>query len=110
MQALSTFISPIPEFEGDIPIPVIPVSVWSLSDESASDPIAGASVGASTRVGKHETPVILTPPKKARKTTGKSTSRIKINEPAPKASSALTHPSCSWKKIMIHRSNRYASS
>jgi hypothetical protein len=43
MQALDNFISPIPGFKGDIPIPAIPVSAQSPSDELASDPSVKAS-------------------------------------------------------------------
>jgi hypothetical protein len=83
MQVFDNFISAIPGFEGDVPIPAIPVSTRSPSSESASDPSARTSVGASI-------------------------SGIKINEPTPKASSALTPLSGSQKKIPICRSNRYA--
>jgi hypothetical protein len=109
MQALDSFISPIPRFEGDIPIPAFPVSARSPSGELASDSSAGASVGAlKTRAWKRKTTINLTPQKKAKKTTGNSTNGIKINEPAPKASPVLTPPLGSQKKILIHRSNRYA--
>jgi hypothetical protein len=37
MQALDSFFSPIHRFEGDIAIPVIPISAQSPSGESASD-------------------------------------------------------------------------
>jgi hypothetical protein len=96
-------------FQGDIPTPTIPVSAWSPSGESASDPSTRASAEASkTQSLKCKAAVNLTPQKKAKKVTGKSTSGIKINEPAPKASPALTPPSGPRKKISIHRSNRYA--
>jgi hypothetical protein len=106
MQALDSLTSPIPEFEGDISIPAIPVSVWSPGGESANDPSAGASAEASkTRSGKRKVASIQTPEKKA---TSKSTSRIKINEPAPKASFALTPLLGSRRKTPICQSNRYS--
>jgi hypothetical protein len=53
MQALDSFISPIPRFDGDIPIPAIPVLAQPPSDESTSDPSIGASASAlKTGVGK----------------------------------------------------------
>jgi hypothetical protein len=109
MQALDSFISPIPGFEGDIPIPTITVSARPPSSESASNPTTEANAGGSkTRVGKRKAPVILTPSKKARKTTGKSNNGIKINEPTPKDSTPLTPPSSGQKKILTRRSNMYA--
>jgi hypothetical protein len=69
MQALDSFISPIPGFEGDIPIPMIPVSARSPSGESASDLSARASAGASkNHVGKCKATVILTPRREPNKT------------------------------------------
>jgi hypothetical protein len=62
IQALDSFISPIPGFEGDIPIPMIPVVARFPRGELASDPSASASAGASkTRVGKHKAMVNPTP-------------------------------------------------
>jgi hypothetical protein len=55
MQALDSFNSPILGFEGDIPFLAIPVSTWSPSGESVSDPSVGASAGASkTRASKRK--------------------------------------------------------
>jgi hypothetical protein len=106
MQALDSLTSPILEFEGDISIPAIPISIWSPGGELANDPSAGASAGASkTWSGKRKVASIRTPEKKA---TSKSTNRTKINEPAPKASSALTPPLGSWRKTPICQSNRYS--
>jgi hypothetical protein len=39
MQALDNFISPIPGFDDDIPIPAIPVLAWPPSDDPMSDPL-----------------------------------------------------------------------
>jgi hypothetical protein len=47
MQDLDNFISPIPGFEGDIPILAIPVSPRPPSGEAINDPTTGASDGAS---------------------------------------------------------------
>jgi hypothetical protein len=108
MQALDSFISPIPGFEGDILIPTILVSTRFPSGELASDPSVGASARASkTRSGKHKATATPTLQKKAKKAMGKSTGRIKINERVPKASFVPTPPSGSWKKIPICRSNMY---
>jgi hypothetical protein len=106
MQALDNFISPIPDFEGDIPIPAIPVSAHPPGGESIEDPSAESSAGAlKTRARKRKATANLTPQKKAKKATEKSSSGMKINEPAPKAP-ALTPPSGSRKGISIHRSRR----
>jgi hypothetical protein len=71
MQVLDNFIPSIPRFEGDIPIPVIPVSARSPSGESTSDPSAGASAGVSkTRAGKHKATANSTHHKKAKKGYG----------------------------------------
>jgi hypothetical protein len=47
------------------------------------------------------------PKKKAKKATGKTAGRFKINEPAPMAS-ASTPPSGAHRKIPIQHSKRYA--
>jgi hypothetical protein len=107
MQTLDSFISPILGFEGDIPILAIPVLTRSPSGESAIDPLAGASARAlKTLTGKWKAAAYPIPQKKTRKATGKSSSAIKINEPAPKASPALT-PSDSRQNIPIRQSKRY---
>jgi hypothetical protein len=106
MQALDSLTSPFPGFEGDIPILAIPVSTWSPSNESANDLSGGYSAGAwKTQSGKRKAAATPTPQKKA---AGKSTSGIRIKEPTPKASSTLTPPSGSQKKILICLSNKYA--
>jgi hypothetical protein len=43
MQALDSFISPIPGFDGNIPILAIQVSVRPPGNESIDDPSTGAS-------------------------------------------------------------------
>jgi hypothetical protein len=105
MQALDNFISPIIGFDGDILIPAVPFSAWPPGDESVSDPSTGASA-SKTRAGKWKPTTNPTPPKKVRKVMGKSSGRIKINEPSPKAP-ASTPPSSPQQKILIHRSKRY---
>jgi hypothetical protein len=89
MQALDNFISPIPDFYGDIPIPVVPVLARPPGDEPVSDPSAGASVSAlKTWVGKRKATAKSTPPKKTRKPTGRSVGRI---NPLPKLLLRLLH-------------------
>jgi hypothetical protein len=101
MQALDSFMSPIPNFNSDILIPVVSILAQSPGDEPTSDPSAGASAsGSMTRAGKRKAAANPTPQKKARKTTGRSAGRIKINELAPKAP-ALTPPSGPQWKILI---------
>jgi hypothetical protein len=66
MQALDSFISPIPNFEGDIPILAIPVSAQSPSGEADSNPSTEASVGTPLAwAGKRKATASLTPQKKA---------------------------------------------
>jgi hypothetical protein len=86
LQALNSFIAPIPGFEGDIPIPAILVLARPPGDESTNNPFAGASANSyKTQAGKRKAAPNPTPQKKAKKTAGKSPGGIKINEPAPKA-------------------------
>jgi hypothetical protein len=62
MQALDNFLSPIPSFDGDIPIPAVPVLVQPPSDESVDDPSVGASASASkTRGSKRKASANPTP-------------------------------------------------
>jgi hypothetical protein len=108
MQALGKFISLIPSFDGDIPILVILILTGPPGDESRSDPSVGANASTlKTQVGKRKATVNLTPQKKAKKNTGRSAGRNKINEPALKTS-ASTPPSGPRRKIPIQRSKRYA--
>jgi hypothetical protein len=107
MWTLDNFISPIFGFKEDLQILPFPVSAQSSGSESANDLSAGAGVGASkTQTGKCKAAATPIPQMKAKRAVGKSSSRIKINEHAPKASPAWT-PSGSQQKISIHRSNRY---
>jgi hypothetical protein len=107
MKALDSFISPIPDLDGDIPILVIPVLTRPPSDEPVSGPSTGASASASkTQAIKRKATANPTPQKKAKKATGRSSSSIKINELTPKAP-ALTPSSGPRQKIPIHRSNKY---
>jgi hypothetical protein len=108
MQDLDSFISPIPGFEGDVPILAIPVLVRPPGGDAIDDPSAGSSAGASkTQVSKRKATTNPTPQKKAKKSIGKSSSGIKINEPMPKVS-ASTPPLGPWKGIPIHQSIRYS--
>jgi hypothetical protein len=69
MQALDNFISPIPDFDDDIPISAIPISSRPPSDESMSDPSVRASASTfKTRAGKQKAIINPIPQKKARKT------------------------------------------
>jgi hypothetical protein len=89
MQALNNFISDIPGFEGDIPIPTIPISTRAPSGESADDLFMSPGAGSSrTRAGKCKATSSLPPQKRARKVMGKAIGGIKIKEPAPNLSSA----------------------
>jgi hypothetical protein len=108
MQDLDSFILPIPDFEGDIPILAIPISAHPPGGEAIDNPSTGSSADASkTQASKRKATANPTPQKKAKKATGKSSSRIKINELVPKASSS-TPPLGPQKGISIHRSRRYA--
>jgi hypothetical protein len=96
MLDLDSFISAIPGFDGDIPIPVIPALTSPPGDESDSDPYVDATANASkTQARKQKAADNLTPQIKAKKPIGKSPGRNKINEPIPKASGS-TPPSGPW--------------
>jgi hypothetical protein len=72
MQALDSFISPIPGFEGDIPTLAIPVLAQPPGGEADSDPSTGASTGMPrTREGKRKVTANLTPSKKTKKAAGR---------------------------------------
>jgi hypothetical protein len=106
MLALDNFISPIPVFNGDILIPAILVLAQLPSDEPVSDPSFRASASASkTWSSKWKAATNPTLQKKAKKATGRSSSGIIIDEPAPKAPT-LTPPSGPRSKISIHHSKR----
>jgi hypothetical protein len=101
------FISPIPGFEGDIPIPAILISTRDPGVESSEDPSAGPSASASsTRACKRKAPIDPSPTKKAKKTTGKPSGGIKITGTKQKAPTS-TPPSGIPKGIPILRSKRY---
>jgi hypothetical protein len=102
MQALDNFISPIPGFEGDIPIPAIPVSAKPPGGEADSDPSTGASADApQTWAGKRKATANLTPQKRTKKDVGKPLGGIKINEPVSKANASTP-----WKGILMLRLKR----
>jgi hypothetical protein len=46
MQALDSYISPLPSSDGDILILIVPVLARPPSDETMSDPSIGASASA----------------------------------------------------------------
>jgi hypothetical protein len=86
MQALDSFTTPVPGFNGDVPILAIPILTRPPGDESINDPSIGVNTSASrTRIGKRKATANPTPQKKAKKATGRSVGGIKINEPTPKA-------------------------
>jgi hypothetical protein len=71
VQALDIFMSPIPDFDDDIPILTVPVSVRPPGDEPASEPSAGASDSASkTQAGKQKATANPTPQKKDQESRG----------------------------------------
>jgi hypothetical protein len=82
----------IPGVEVETPIPVAPISARTPYTESKG-PNARSS---RTQAGKGK--VAATPPasKKERKVMSKKPSRVKINDPAPNPSPALTPPSRTW--------------
>jgi hypothetical protein len=96
MQDFDSFISPIPGFEGDIPI-----SARDSSIESSKDPSSGPSASASwTRTCKQKASIDLSPSKKEKKIAGKPPVGIKITSTKQKAH-ASTPPSGIWKGILI---------
>jgi hypothetical protein len=93
LQALDTFITPIPRFEGGTPIPTIPLSAQTLSAKSVGASSKGSRAGSSkTRAGKCKVVTTLPTPKKARKVTSKKPTGVKINDLAPNPSPTLTPP------------------
>jgi hypothetical protein len=87
MQALDNFISPIPGFNGDVPILTMPILTQPPGNESVSDtPHAGASARVpKTRPSKRKAAANPTLQKKAKKVAGRFAGGIKINEPTLKA-------------------------
>jgi hypothetical protein len=96
MQDLDSLISPIPGFEG-----AIPISARDPGAESSKDPSAGSSASASrTRACKRKAPINPSPRKKDKKAVGKPLGGIKISNPKQKAL-ASTPPSGILKGIPI---------
>jgi hypothetical protein len=86
-------IAPIPGFEGDVPILAIPLPTRPSDSQTVDDSAVETSANRpKTRTGKHKAPVIPNPQKKAKKSMGKFSGGIKINEPAPEKP-ASTPPS-----------------
>jgi hypothetical protein len=107
MQALDSFISPVPDFNGDILILAVSVLAQRPGDETVCDPYARASASASkTQASKWKATAKPIPQKKAKKATWRSSRGIRIDKSAPKAP-ALTPPSGIWTRILIHHSKRY---
>jgi hypothetical protein len=85
MQALYSFISPIPDFDGDIPILAVPVSARPPSDEVVTDPSTRAGASASkTQSSKWKAVANPTPQKRARKPWGDLQAGSKSMNPHPK--------------------------
>jgi hypothetical protein len=71
MQALDSFISPVPGFKGDILIPAIPVLAQPPGDESTSDPSTEAGANAlKNRASKRKATANPTPEKKSQESHG----------------------------------------
>jgi hypothetical protein len=101
MQDLDNFISPIPGFEGDVPIPAIPILARDPGVESFKDPPTGSNANTPrTRACKRKAPIDPNPPKKAKKIAGKPLGWIKITSPKQKAH-VSTPPSGTRKGIPI---------
>jgi hypothetical protein len=93
MQALDRFISPIPIFNGDVPILIVPNLTWSPGDESISEPSTDASASTSkTRAGMQKVTTNLTCQKKAKNVVGRFAGGVKINEPTSKAPASTSPP------------------
>jgi hypothetical protein len=109
MRVLDNFISPIPDFEGDILILAIPILAWTPSAELANDASVGPSARSlRTQAGKRKAAATLPPPKKAKKVMGKRSGGIKIIDPSPKASVTWTPPKGPQGKFTMRQSNRYS--
>jgi hypothetical protein len=71
MHASNSFISPVPDFDGEILIPAIPYSASPPSNEPMSDPPTRANASASeTPVGKRKASANPTPQKKGQENHG----------------------------------------
>jgi hypothetical protein len=107
MNDLDNFISPIPRFEGDIPILAISISAHHPVAKSSQDPSTRFGADTSwTRASKRKAPIDPSFQKKAKKAPRKPLGGIKISDPKPKAP-ASTPPSGTQKGIPILRSKRY---
>jgi hypothetical protein len=107
MQDLDSFISHVPRFDDDIPIPAIPISARDPNTESSEKPPAESSANTPrTRACKRKAHVDLNPPKKVKKAAEKPSSRIKITGPRLKAH-ASSPLSGTRKGILILRSKSY---
>jgi hypothetical protein len=83
---MDSFISPIPSFEGDAPIPVVPISARDPGAELTEEPPTGSSACTPrTQACKRKVPIDLNLPKKAKKVAGKPLGEIKITGPKSKA-------------------------
>jgi hypothetical protein len=101
-QALDSFISTIPSFEGDSPIPAIPISVRTPSAKSVGDSLTGPSAGPSKTQASKRKEVATPPPlKKPQMVMSKKALGIKNNDPAPKSSPTPTPPKCTWGRFTI---------
>jgi hypothetical protein len=66
MQYLDSFISPIPGFDGDIPILAIPVSARPPGGDAIDDPSAQSIASVSkTQASKRKATANPTPPKES---------------------------------------------
>jgi hypothetical protein len=99
---MDNFISTIHGFEGDSPIPAIPISARILSAELAIDSSMGPSARSSrTRADKRNTAVTPPPSENPQKVVSRKLSGIKINDPTPNPAPALTPPKGSWGRFTM---------
>jgi hypothetical protein len=109
LQALDSFISPIPDFQGDVSISMVPISARTPSTKSADDSSVGPSAGSSRiQADKRKAVAIPPPPKKAKKVVAKKAGGVKINDLAPKPSLPQLLPKVLGGKFTMRRSNRYS--
>jgi hypothetical protein len=81
----------VPGFEGETPIPVIPVLARAPNADLVGEASGSSGVSSSrTRDGKHTVASSQALPAKVRKATSKKATGIKINEPMPQMHSAPT--------------------
>jgi hypothetical protein len=72
MQDLDNFISPISGFEGDVPIPAVPILACDSGVKPTEELPAGSSAYTPrTRAYKRKAPIDSNLPKKAKKVAGK---------------------------------------